>query len=268
LWLVALIALFPSIIWYWHAHQIALQFYPHHFFGAGGIQIMSMSWYWHIVLQTCTSTLTPILFAIAVLGIFVSRNNPRAAPFRWWLVAMMVFIIVVGYGSRHQWYQLPLVPIAAAFGGVALKFAEKKWNLGIVIGLLIIFPAFSFFYSRQFFTPTARALWRLGLELHDRTRSNALIIAADDGDPTAFYYAHRKGWHFLEQDGIYDGNPADSAQVISNLEKLRGHGATHLVFYNGTTWWLNYYKEFADYLGRNASLESATADYRIYNLAR
>ncbi|PYJ41793.1 MAG: hypothetical protein DME86_07315 [Verrucomicrobia bacterium] len=267
LWLVALIALFPSIIWYWHAHQIALQFYPHHFFGAGGIQIMSMSWYWHIVLQTCTSTLTPILFAIAVLGMFVSRNNPRAAPFRWWLVAMMVFIIVVGYGSRHQWYQLPLVPIAAAFGGVALKFAEKKWNLGIVIGLLIIFLAFSFFYSRQFFTPTAQALWRLGLELHDRTRSNALIIAADDGDPTALYYAHRKGWHFLEQNGIYDGNPADSAQVISNLEKLRGHGATHLVFYNGTTWWLNYYKEFTDYLARNASLESATADYRIYNLA-
>ena len=268
LWLVALIALFPSIIWYWHAHQIALQFYPHHFFGAGGIQIMSMSWYWHIVLQTCTSTLTPILFAIAVLGMFVSRNNPRAAPFRWWLVAMMVFIIVVGYGSRHQWYQLPLVPIAAAFGGVALKFAEKKWNLGIVIGLLIIFLAFSFFYSRQFFTPTAQALWRLGLELHDRTRSNALIIAADDGDPTAFYYAHRKGWHFLEKNGVYDGNPANSAQVISNLEKLRGRGATHLVFYNGTTWWLNYYKEFADYLARNASLESTTADYRIYNLAR
>jgi len=268
LWLVVLIALFPSIIWYWHAHRIAQQFYPHHFFGAGGVRIMSVSWYWHIVLQTCTSTLTPILFAIAVLGILVSRNNPRAAPFRWWLIAMMVFIIVVGYGNRHQWYQLPLVPIAAAFGGAGLRFAEKKSNQGVVLGLLIAFLAFSLFYSRQFFTPAAQSLWRLGRELHDRTRSNALIIAADDGDPTAFYYAHRKGWHFLEKNGVYDGNPANSAQVISNLEKLRGRGATHLVFYNGTTWWLNYYKEFADYLARNASLESTTADYRIYNLAR
>ena len=268
LWLVVLIALFPSIIWYWHAHRIAQQFYPHHFFGAGGVRIMSVSWYWHIVLQTCTSTLTPILFAIAVLGILVSRNNPRAAPFRWWLIAMMVFIIVVGYGNRHQWYQLPLVPIAAAFGGAGLRFAEKKSNQGVVLGLLIAFLAFSFFYSRQFFTPAAQSLWRLGRELHDRTRSNALIIAADDGDPTAFYYAHRKGWHFLEKNGVYDGNPVNSAQVISNLEKLRGQGATHLVFYNGTTWWLNYYKEFADYLARNASLESTTADYRIYNLAR
>ena len=157
---------------------------------------------------------------------------------------------------------------ASAFGGAGLRFAEKKSNQGVVLGLLIAFLAFSFFYSRQFFTPAAQSLWRLGRELRDRTRSNALIIAADDGDPTAFYYAHRKGWHFLEKNGVYDGNPGNSAQVISNLEKLRGRGATHLVFYNGTTWWLNYYKEFADYLARNTSLESTTADYRIYNLAR
>ena len=268
LWLMALIVLLPSVIWYWHAYWIAQQFYPHHFFGASGVRIMSLSWYGHIALQTCTSTLTPILFAIAALGIFVSRNNPRAAPFRWWLIAMVVFIIVVGYGNRHQWYQLPLVPIAAAFGGRALRWAEKKWSQGVVIGLLMAFLVFSFFYSRQFFTSTAHSLWQLGRELHERTPVEALVIAADDGDPIAFYYAHRKGWHFLERDGIYDGNPADSAQIISNLEELRGRGATHLVFYNGTTWWLDYYKEFADDLGRNASLQSATAEYRIYRLNR
>jgi 4-amino-4-deoxy-L-arabinose transferase-like glycosyltransferase len=268
LWLVALITLFPSIIWYWHAERIAQQFYPHHFFGAGGVRIMSLSWYGQIALQTCTSTLTPILFAVAALGIFVSRNNPRAAPFRWWLIAMIVFTIVVGYGNRHQWYQLPLVPIAAAFGGRALRWAEKKWSQDVVIGLLMAFLVFSFFYSRQFFTSTAHSLWQLGRELHERTPVEALVIAADDGDPTAFYYAHRKGWHFLERDGIYEGNPADSAQIISNLEELRGRGATYLVFYNGTTWWLDYYKEFADYLGRNASLQSETAEYRIYRLDR
>ena len=266
--LMALIALIPSAIWYWHAYRIAQQFYPHHFFGAGGVRIMSLSWYGHIAFQTCTSTLTPILFAIAVLGIFVSRNNPRAGAFRWWLIAMIVFVIVVGYGNRHQWYQLPLVPIAAAFGGAALTFAEKKWNRGVAIGLLMAFLAFSFFYSRQFFAPSAQALWLLGRELHDRTPAGALVIAADDGDPTAFYYAHRKGWHFLERGGIYNGNPADSGQIISNLEELRRRGATHLVFYNGTTWWLDYYKEFADDLKRNASLQSATPDYRIYKLAR
>ena len=132
---------------------------------------------------------------------------------------------------------------------------------------MTIFLAFSFFCGRQFFTPAAQALWKLGRELRDQTPVSALVIAADDGDPTAFYYAHRKGWHFLEKNGVYDGNPANSAQIISNLERLRGRGATHLVFYSGTLWWLDYYTDFADYLARNASLKSAKADYRIYKLA-
>src|SRR2546430_295080 len=47
----AAIALLTSAIWYWHAHQIAQKFYPHHFFGAGGIRIEAFSWYWHIAQQ-------------------------------------------------------------------------------------------------------------------------------------------------------------------------------------------------------------------------
>src|SRR6266576_767153 len=68
--LFATIALLPPAIWYWHAHQIAGRFYPHHFFGAGGIQIMSADWYWKIAKQIVTSSLTPLLFALALLGAF------------------------------------------------------------------------------------------------------------------------------------------------------------------------------------------------------
>jgi len=92
-----------------------------------------------------------------------------------------------------------------------------------------------------------------------------LIIAATDGDPTVFYYAHRKGWHFLG-DGVYDGNPLDSAQIIANLEKLQRRGATHLVFYAGTQWWLDYYKEFAERLAASATLVEQTPEFTIYKL--
>src|SRR5256886_396530 len=50
---------------------------------------------------------------------------------------------------------------------------------------------------------------------------DALIVAADTGDPTIFYYARRKGWHFLEKHGIYAGNPSDNQEAITNLEELR-----------------------------------------------
>ena len=121
------IALLPSAIWYWHAHQIAERFYPHHFFGAGGIKIESFSWYWHIARQTFVSSLTPPLSVMALVGLFVpqSRDRRYSRLFHCWLAAMIVFIIVVGYGNRHRWYQLPLVPIVAAFAGAATWFCYR-----------------------------------------------------------------------------------------------------------------------------------------------
>ena len=53
---------------------------------------------------------------------------------------------------------------------------------------------------------------------------------------------------FLERDGAYRGNPADSAQAIAELERLRGQGATYLVLRSSAYWWLDYYEEFAAYL--------------------
>src|SRR5439155_12166132 len=99
--LFAAIALLPSAIWYWHAYQVAQKFYPHHFFGAGGIRIENFSWYWHIARETATSGLTPVLTVMALIGLFVpqSRDRRYSRLLHWWLVAMVLFIIAVGYGN-------------------------------------------------------------------------------------------------------------------------------------------------------------------------
>src|SRR5213083_2441110 len=75
LWLFAAIMVLPSVAWYWHAHQIAEKFYPHHFFGEGGIRIENFSWYWGIARRTTTSGLTPILSMMALSGLFVAPRS-------------------------------------------------------------------------------------------------------------------------------------------------------------------------------------------------
>ncbi|HEX7517377.1 MAG TPA: glycosyltransferase family 39 protein [Chthoniobacterales bacterium] len=271
LWLFALITLAPPAIWYWHAHRIAETFYPYHFFGGGGFRIMNAAWYWKIAKQTALSSLTPVLFTLAALGAFVAPRGKYTRIFHWWLAAMAMFIFAVGWGNRHQWYQLPLVPIAAVFAGCACQWvASRLGSHRVVPALASVLLAAAFGISSHhcalpFYRPAAAGLRNLGLELKEATTPNALIIAADDGDPTVFYYAHRKGWHFLE-DGIYQGNPFDSAQVIANLEKLRGRGASHLVFYSGTRWWLDYYREFAGRLSNSATLVEETSEFTIFRL--
>jgi 4-amino-4-deoxy-L-arabinose transferase-like glycosyltransferase len=270
----AAIVLVPSAIWYWHAHQIAETFYPHHFFGAGGIRIESFSWYWHIAQQTLVSSLTPTLSVMALVGLFVpqSRDRRYARLFHWWLAAVIVFIVIVGYGNRHRWYQLPLVPIAAAFAGAACAFIGSKISSRVIVVALSVllvssFTALAFWYVRPFYQSSAGQLRDAGLELKKVTPSDSFIVAADMGDPTIFYYAERKGWHFLENDATYNGNPDDSEQAIENLERLRRRGATHFVFTKNTFWWMQSYPEFAEYLVQNSTLIEATPEFKIYKLA-
>jgi 4-amino-4-deoxy-L-arabinose transferase-like glycosyltransferase len=273
LWLFTVVALLPSAVWYWHAHEVAETFYPHHFFGAGGIQIENVSWYAKIARQIITSTLTPLLFLAAVIGSFAARRRKHAGLLYGWLAAMILFIIFVGYGNRHQWYQLPLVPIAAAFGGagcalLASKFSRAPRTL-IVFSILFVgfFGLLSFKYARPVYRSRSSAELRdLGLELKRTTPENSLIIAADNGDPTVFYYGERRGWHIPEEGGIYNGEPTDSEQAMADLENLRKRGATYLVFTTNTIWWLDYYKEFAQRVAQSATLTEATAEFRIYKL--
>jgi 4-amino-4-deoxy-L-arabinose transferase-like glycosyltransferase len=269
--LFAGIALLPSAIWYWHAHQIAQQFYPHHFFGAGGIRVESFVWYWHIAQQTLTSSLTPLLSLMALIGLLVAPRSKYSRFFHWWLVAMVLFIIVLGYGNRHLWYQLPLVPIAAAFAGAACAFVGSKISsrvIAVTLSILLVssFTTLAFWCVQPLYQSSAAQLRDAGLELKRVTPPEALIVAADMGDPTIFYYAERKGWHFLENDAIYNGTPDDSEQAIENLERLRRRGATHFVFTKNTFWWLQSYPEFVAHLTNNAKIIESTPEFRIYEL--
>ena len=267
----AAIALMPSTIWYWHAHQIAQEFYPHHFFGASGIRIKSFWWYWQIAQQTLVSGLTPALSVMALVGLFVAPRSRYSRFFHWWLAAMILFIIIVGYGNRHRWYQLPLVPILAAFAGAGCAFVGSRIpsrfaKITSPIVLAATFLIFAVIHVRPFYESSAAQLRDAGLELKKVTVPNALIVAADMGDPTILYYAERKGWHFLENGAIYNGNPDDSEQAIENLERLRHGGATHFVFTRNTFWWTQSYPEFVAHLINDATLIEATPEFRIYKL--
>jgi hypothetical protein len=270
LWLYGAIALLPSAAWYWHAHRIAELYYPHHFFGAGGFTIESAAWYWRIARQTAVSSLTPALAVLAILGVRLAERGKYRRAFHWWAAVMIVFVIAAGWGNRHQWYQLPFVPIAAVFAGCACeRFANRiqpahRMRVALLIAVAFAIPAW--FATRPFFAPAAAPLRNLGLALKQIAPPNALVIAADDGDPTIFYYAERKGWHFLENGGVFYGNPIDDAQLIDDYDRLRGRGVTFIVFTFGTRWWLEYYGTFARHLSDTATLVAQSNDFVIYRI--
>lgn len=78
--------------------------------------------------------------------------------------------------------------------------------------------------------------------------------------------AECKGWHFLEKDGIYAGEPKDGAQAIVDLEGLRRQGASYLMFTSNTSWWLDYYEEFRHHVDATSTLIEVTSEFKIYKL--
>jgi hypothetical protein len=273
LWLFGAIALLPSALWYWHAYRISEQFYPYHFFGSGGFEIKSFGWYLKIARFTFTSSLTTIFSLVAIAGLFTAWPQPGRRLFLWWGVTILLFIVAAGYGNRHPWYQLALVPIAAAFAGnfcrvMADRFRSARLLRQITAFLLLsVFGLLSFFCTtRIFYRETAANLRLLGLELERTTPSNSVVVVPDYGDPTVFYYAERKGWHFMEKSAVYNGHPIDSAMAIADLRDLKARGATHIAFYSDTFWWLEYYKEFAQELDNTATIVESEPGFRIYRL--
>lgn len=273
LWAFAVLSLIFPLTWYSHAHLVSGSYFPYHFTGQGGIKVMGLEFYLRILYMTVTSSLTLIVSAAMLVGIILPSRAKFGRVFHWWLIAIILFIFIAGWGNRHLWYQLPIVPVAAAFAGFACDFAlrrlEKLTNskLALVSACLIFLTALaylSYIYVKPLYEPWAIPLLKAGNELNRIAPPDALLVVPGRGDSTVFYYSRRKGWHFVGS--VFGGAPRNSQQAISELEKLRKEGTSYLVFTKYTSWWLDYYKDFRKHLDSRYRRVRDTHEYVIFDL--
>jgi hypothetical protein len=76
------------------------------------------------------------------------------------------------------------------------------------------------------------------------------VIVVSKGADELLSLGGCQGWHFPQtEEGWYAGyHPADSAEAIAHLEKLRAKGGSYLLFPHTAFWWLDFYTEFRQYL--------------------
>ena len=78
-----------------------------------------------------------------------------------------------------------------------------------------------------------------------------LFILLDEDQFASEYFEGYSVFPFTEHEGKYGGPPADDLIAIYELEKLHKAGAQYLVVAWPAFWWLNYYKEWHQYLCSN-----------------
>jgi hypothetical protein len=271
LWALATLAVLPSLVWYAHAYYLSISNPPHHFFGAGVVGLGSLEDYARITEEAVFVSLTPTVAVLASIGLFVRPRRPGGYVFHYWLIGVLCFLATVA-ATPHQWYQLALVPVAAALAGAALdRLADplaRAWGrgpatcAGLVLYLSLGFSAYM--QVAPLYQPWALPAFEAGVALRQLAPRDALVAVVDEGDPTAIYYSGRKGWHFPRDFG---GPVAQDAEAVRELGTLRREGARYLVFLRHTMWWFDQYPDFGRAVTTSYRRVHETEDYVIFDLS-
>jgi 4-amino-4-deoxy-L-arabinose transferase-like glycosyltransferase len=271
LWAVAIAVGVVTAAWYLHGYRIHLLYPPYHFFGQRVLGLTGADTYTSVFQSVVTTGLSPVVGALAVGGLLLSRGRPAAWVLPCWLLGAALFVVPLA-GGYHPWYALPFVPPAAGLAGVALDAVQRRLDkiggrtLGLAAtGLLLVAVAVS---SWRLVSPLYEsrndAASRAGRALQRLAPPDALVTVVDGGDPTALYYSRRRGWHFPP--GHIGALPATSEQAIAELASLKLRGVHSLTLLRHTRWWLDHYPEFARYLTMHGRVAEDTSDYVVFVL--
>jgi hypothetical protein len=230
-----------------------------------------VGWYGGILWRVATSSLTPVVSMVALVGFLLRPRIPSGWLFHGWALAMGVVVVIAGEGNRHDWYQLPIVPAAAALGGRACDEVSRRIRrrlgsapaLICASGFWLGLAAASYLCLAPHYEPKRLPLWQAGQELDRITPPDALVLIADNGDPTGIYYSRRRGWHFLQDFGR---SPVDSQHAILELERFRREGASYLVFTSDSFWGREIYRTFREYVEARYRRVSETEAYVVFDI--
>lgn len=97
---------------------------------------------------------------------------------------------------------------------------------------------------------------RVHAAVTSRVPAGARVVVLSKGDAALVQIPGFAGAHFPQDAaGDYAGHhPGDSADAIAHLEELRRGGARYLVVPATATWWLEFYRDFAEHLASSGTL--------------
>jgi hypothetical protein len=278
LWLFGALTLLLPLAWYTHTYHVSRTFPPFHMFGDQSLAFVPLDRYRAIALRSVQLHLTPIVTVAAALGLLLPRRSPLGLLFHWWLAAFLAFVIFAGVGNwQHQWYQLTLAPLGGFFaarlvveGARQLKRFRFGRAVATVAGLagLALLVQQSYQAAAPLYRSRFETLRLAGKAVDALTPPDALVIMADSGNGTALYYARRQGWHFINISGSDFSPTTDDERAITQLESLRGQGASYFAVPQHYFSWYNRRRDFRDHLEDNYYKLRSTREFIVFDLTR
>jgi 4-amino-4-deoxy-L-arabinose transferase-like glycosyltransferase len=240
LWLFVFFVFLSAGVWYYHAHQLYLS--SGLTFGIwdagtgkwGNLNtIITAKFYNDVFFKSIAERhLTYAGFVPFVIGLFIHRQTKEEKVFDYWLLAIVVYIIIVARGNQvHEYYQLPFILPAVVFAGKAFdkylsisafsvsskaRLATSSFFGLCLVGIFVLaYLRYANFMNGE---TESSALFKMGASVQSLTDENALIVAVNEGNPVVLYRSNRKGWN---------SSPEDLDSLF--LQEKRAQGAKFIV---------------------------------------
>jgi 4-amino-4-deoxy-L-arabinose transferase-like glycosyltransferase len=216
LWLYALAVFAPVVLWYTHAHQIER---------AGGLSFgiwaygsdkwgnwdLVRTWeFWNGILFRSIGErwLTWAGVPLMIWGIALPRRSSGERLFDAWLVAILIYFVIVARGNYvHEYYQFPIMPVACVYMGKVLsRYVRATSPMPLRLALAAMVLAVGVLSAWRYASYVAKEDPRRSSELavaraaQRFTEPGSLVITPTGGNPTLLYLSHRKGWTVRAED--------------------------------------------------------------------
>ena len=276
LWFYSMLIFIPVELWYYHAHQIYLEYnlsFGIWDYGVGKWGnwelLFNPEFYNRIFLKSIAERhLTWAGLVVFIIGLFIKRKGEGERLFDFWLISVLIYFAIAAQGNRmHEYYQLPFIAPATVFVGKSfskyLSFSRyresstpKRLLIAFIIlcGISILTLGSVRYYKYMKAEDVNSPKYILSQEVRQKTEEDALIITVDNREPTILYLSHRKGWCKSSAD-IDDGS----------LIKWEQEGARYLVGIKGDFERLSG-KQRLNQLLSNYRTVASTDDYFIVKL--
>ena len=209
LWIFAFLSLVPFIAW-----RIWMLNFPEgipnlqFLLNQNNIRFKGAFFRWLVAERMGKLILTVGGFALLVIGLLVKPTKKENLFYLVWLASLILYFVVFASGNvRHDYYQVPLIPIASIFMaiGTIKLFNLPSEHFSKILGppvalILIIFMyAFGFYEVRGYWWINRPEIVKAGMAADKILPKDATVIAPYGGDAAFLYQTNRHGYPVVDR---------------------------------------------------------------------
>jgi len=184
---------------YWVPHLVdAYGFW--HFFMGSDISVAAKELWQNfplVLARFYDSAMKYLAFIAFFIGIyFIIRDKNRLLIKIVFLTSMAFFVFILKAGFffyHHNYYIIPFVPVMALIAAYAIDKIKSKVVIFLILFAVFLENGLSQIHENKI-KEENKYLLNIAYELDKSISRNDLILINSGFNPTAMYFAHRKGW--------------------------------------------------------------------------